>query len=373
MSDSARQESSPLSSAQQRLWFFWQLRPDGSEYNVPKATRLHGPLDPAAMERAVARLAERHSLLRATFPLVDGVPVLRIAPGATVPFTVTDLSDLPAPARERALDEQVDRLALGSFDLVHGPVFRAGLIRLAADDHVLVLAFHHIVVDGWSMGIVERDLGLDYTAALEGRTDAPPAAPHDYRDYAAEERRMLAGPRRAEAMAYWRGQLDGAPAQLSMPTDWPHPGVQSNAGDARSFQLPPQLAQQAQTLSVRQRVTKFVLLLGAYAALLSRLSGAEEVVIGVPVSGRTTLDVEGIVGLFVNMLPVRVRLRPGITFAELLLQVRDTFLAGHEYQDLPFQQVVEELQPDRLTSRHPVFQSVFTYEDVVAAPCGFPV
>jgi len=372
MSISARQDSSPLSSAQQRLWFFWQLKPNGSEYNVPQATRLRGPLDPAALERAVTRLAERHSLLRATFPLVDGAPVLLIAPHATVPFTVTDLTDLPAPARERALAEEVDRIALGAFDLVNGPVFRAGLVRLAADDHVLVLAFHHIVVDGWSMGIVQSDLAVEYTAALEGRPSPLSAPPHDYRDYAADERRMLAGPRRAEAMAYWRSQLAGAPQQLSLPTDWPHPSVQSNAGDARSFLLPPQLAQQAQALAVRRRVTRFVLLLAAYAALLSRLSGSEEVVVGVPVSGRTTLDVEGIVGLFVNMLPLRVRLRPGITFAELLVQVRDTFLAGHEYQDLPFQQVVEELQPERTTSRHPVFQSVFTYEDAVGEPSGLP-
>ena len=266
MSISARQDSSPLSSAQQRLWFFWQLKPNGSEYNVPQATRLRGPLDPAALERAVTRLAERHSLLRATFPLVDGAPVLLIAPHATVPFTVTDLTDLPAPARERAVAEEVDRIALGAFDLVNGPVFRAGLVRLAADDHVLVLAFHHIVVDGWSMGILQSDLAVEYTAALEGRPSPLSAPPHDYRDYAADERRMLAGPRRAEAMAYWRSQLAGAPQQLSLPTDWPHPSVQSNAGDARSFLLPPQLAQQAQALAVRRRVTRFVLLLAAYAA-----------------------------------------------------------------------------------------------------------
>ncbi|MDH6117663.1 amino acid adenylation domain-containing protein [Kitasatospora sp. GAS204B] len=365
---------SPLSAAQQRLWFFWQLRPRSSEYNVPKATRLRGPLDLPALAAALTRLTERHSLLRATFPTVDGTPMLRIAPAVTVPLPVTDLTDLPAPARERALGEAVDRLALGPFDLLHGPVFRAGLIRLAAEEHVLVLAFHHIVVDGWSLGIIERDLAGEYTAALDGNPRLPttPTPTYDYRDYAADERRMLAGPRRAEAMAYWRRQLADAPAQLQLPTDWPQPRVPSNAGDVRSFLLPPQLAQQAQALGRKKRVTKFVVLLSAYAALLARLTAAKEVVIGVPVSGRTSLEVEGVVGLFVNMLPLRVRVRPGLTFAELLPQVRDTFLAGHEYQDLPFQQVVEELAPERQTSRHPIFQSVFTYEDQSGAESGMP-
>ncbi len=370
-----QQDFSPLSSAQQRLWFFWQLRPDGSEYNVPKATRLRGDLDAPALERSIARLVERHAQLRATFPTVDGTPVLRTAPHATVPLTLVDLTDVPATARERALTDEVDRAALAPFDLVNGPVFRARLIRLATEEHVLVLAFHHIVVDGWSLGIVERDLAADYAAELAGapapQTGAPAA--YDYRDYVADERRMLAGPRRVEALAYWRDRLASAPPQLQLPTDWPHPQQPSHRGDTSSFLVSPQLGQQAQTLATRNRVTRFVVLLSAYAVLLSRLSASPEVVIGVPVSGRTTLEVEGVVGLFVNMLPLSVRVRPGMTFVELLHQVRDTFLAGHEYQDLPFQQVVEELQPERLTSRHPVFQSVFTYEDVAAgssAPAG---
>ncbi|WP_327070447.1 non-ribosomal peptide synthetase [Kitasatospora sp. NBC_01302] len=373
MSGDAHQPLSPLSSAQQRLWFFWQLRPDSSEYNVPQATRLRGPLDLPAMTRAVARLAERHSLLRATIPLVDGVPMMRIAPRLTVELPVTDLTDLPAPARERALGEAVDRLALSTFDLVGGPLFRAGLIRLAAEEHVLVLAFHHIVVDGWSIGLLQRDLNEEYAAALDGAPEQgaePAVEAYDYRDYAAAERQMLAGPRRAEAMAYWREQLAGAPEQFSLPTDWPHPAVPSGAGASRPFQFSPQLAQQLGTLATRYRVTKFTVLLSAYAVLLARLAGTAEVVIGVPVSGRTRLETERVVGLFVNVLPLRVRLRPGMTFAELLPQVRDTFLAGHEYQDLPFQQVVEELQPERTTSRHPIFQHAFSYESATTAVTG---
>ncbi|GAA1990946.1 non-ribosomal peptide synthetase [Kitasatospora viridis] len=366
-----RPEFSPLSAAQQRLWFFWQLRPESSDYHVPLATRLRGPLEPAALERAVARLAERHSMLRASFPLRDGAPVLRVPAALAVPLPVTDLTDLPEPARERALAEAVDRLALAPFDLCEGPLLRAGLVRLGPQEHVLVLSFHHIVVDGWSLGIVQRDLAEDYAAALDAARDGAgpllaeplPEPAHDYRDYTEAERSPAASVRRTEALAYWRGELAGAPDRLDLPTDWPHPKVASSDGAAAPFPIAPQLALRARELAMRQRVTRFVVLLAAHAVLLGRLSGDAEVVIGVPVSGRTRLADEGLVGLFVNMLPVRVRLRPQATFAELLVQVRDTFLAAHEYQDLPFQQLVEELVPERLTSRHPVFQSVFTYED----------
>ncbi len=367
---------SALSSAQQRLWFFWQLRPDGNEYNVPKTERLHGNLDISALQWAITRLVERHAILRATFPLVNGSPVLRIEPDAVVPLALTDLSGLPAAERELRATEEVDRVALGPFDLVNGPVFRAELIRLAEDDHILVLAFHHIVVDGWSLGIVGHELSALYTAALDqdpAAKDPLPELLHRYEDYVADEQRMLAGPGRAEALEYWRRHLASAPQQLPLPTDWPHPRTQSHTGDTTSFLLSPQLGQQIASLTSRHRVTKFIVLLSCYAALLSRLTSSEEVVIGVPVSGRTTLAVEGVVGLFVNMLPLCVRVRPGMTFVELLHHVRDTFLAGHEYQDLPFQQVVEGLRPERLTSRHPIFQCAFTYEDVpAAASSGLP-
>ncbi|WP_158288175.1 non-ribosomal peptide synthetase [Streptomyces sp. ICBB 8177] len=363
---------SPLASAQQRLWFFWQLRPQGSEYNVPRATRLRGTLDVAALEWAIGRLVERHDALRATYPVVDGRPVMRIAARAEVPLARTDLTDLPATARPAAADEEVNRAALEPFDLAGGPVFRARLIRLAEEDHILLLAFHHIVVDGWSLGIVEREIATLYAARRDGAPDPLPDPPHAYEDYVAAERRMLDGPRRAEALAYWRRQLADAPSQLTMPTDRPHPAVADHTGDSAPFLVSPQLGQEIQALAKRLRVTRFVVLLGCYAALLSRLSSSEEVVVGVPVSGRTTLEVEDVVGLFVNMLPVRVRVAPGMTFGALLHHVRDTFLAGHEYQDLPFQQVVEELQPERLTSRHPVFQAAFTYEDTLDEGSALP-
>ncbi|MEV0275649.1 amino acid adenylation domain-containing protein [Streptomyces sp. NPDC050610] len=355
---------SALSSAQQRLWFLWQLRPDGNEYNVPRATRLRGPLDVPALRRALDRLVDRHDVLRATFPTVDGAPALRISPRGGVPLALTDLSRSPAAAREAAMGEAVTRAALAPFDLTNGPVFRAELIRLADDDHALVLAFHHIVVDGWSLGILDRELSALYQAALSGAADPLPAPARSYQEYVAAERRLLDGPRSREALDYWRSELAGAQLKLPLPTDRPHPAAQSFDGDSRPFALPPELGKQLEAVASRYRSTRFITLLAAYAVLLSRLASTPDLVIGVPVSGRTELEVEGTVGLFVNMLPLRVRCAPDTAFGTLVQQVRDTFLAGHEYQDLPFQLLVEELQPDRSTARHPLFQTVVTYEDL---------
>ncbi|MFF9478420.1 amino acid adenylation domain-containing protein [Streptomyces sp. NPDC014733] len=361
-----------LSSAQQRLWFLWQLRPDGNEYNVPRATRLRGALDADALRRALDRLVARHDALRASFPTVAGAPVLRIAAEASVELPLTDLSALPAAERDAALDEAVTRAALAPFDLAHGPVLRAELIRLAPDDHALVLTFHHIVVDGWSMGIIDRELAVLYAAMVAGDDDPQAAPARSYRDCVAAEQRLLAGPRRHEALDHWRAELAGAPLELALPTDRPHPAAPSFAGDSRVFPVPSELAERVDAVAVRHRVTRFITLLSGYAALLSRMTCASDLVIGVPVSGRTEMEVEGTVGLFVNMMPVRVRCTADTTFGALLHQVRDTILAGHEYQDLPFQLLVEEVQPDRSTARHPLFQTVVTYEDLPADGTALP-
>ncbi|MFE7117386.1 amino acid adenylation domain-containing protein, partial [Streptomyces sp. NPDC057654] len=368
---SAEAPLSALSSAQQRLWFLWQLRPDGNEYNVPRATRLRGPLDVPALQQALDRLIERHDVLRATFPTVDGAPALRIAPRGSVPPALTDLSRSPAATREAAMNEAVARAALAPFDLTNGPVFRADLIRIADDDHALVLNFHHIVVDGWSLGVLDRELSALYQAALDQAAsdggeaaDPLPAPARSYREYVAAERRLLDGPRSREALDYWRAELDGAQLKLPLPTDRPHPATQSFDGEGRAFAVPAGLGQRLEAVASRYRSTRFITLLAAYAVLMSRMASTPDVIIGVPVSGRTDLEVEGTVGLFVNMLPLRVRCAPDTAFGTLVQQVRDTFLAGHEYQDLPFQLLVEELQPDRSTSRHPLFQTVVTYEDV---------
>jgi len=350
---------SPLSFAQQRLWFLWRLRQDSGEYNVPKVTRLRGALDASALRWAVDRLAARHRVLTATFPTVADQPVMGRG-NVSVPWEFVDLTS--EQDRQTRLEAAVSETAGGPFDLVRGPVARAQLIRRSADDHVLVLVFHHIVVDGWSMGIIDRELAVLYDARRRGQPDPLPGVPYQYDDYIDAERRLLAGPRRTAAIDYWRRQLADAPAQLPLPTDRPHGGP-FVAGDVRPFVLPADLRTGVEALSRAHKVTRFVTLLAGYAALLFRVTGVSDLVIGVPVSGRTSSQVESIVGLFVNMLPLRLRVTPSTTFAELLRQVRDTFLAGYEHQDLPFQLLVEELRPERAPFRQPLFQAVFAYEE----------
>lgn len=355
-----------LSSAQERLWFLWQLRPSGDEYNVPAITRLSGPLSLSALRHAIGRLSDRHQVLRAVFPMVDGTPAMRIT-DRTAETVMVDLSTTPRAERERELRALVSAAALAPFDLENGPVFRPTVIRVAPDDHVLVLAIHHIVVDGWSLGVIDQELALFYNAALRAEPDPVPEPPAQYEEHVRAERDMLGGARGRDALGFWHGQLDGAPPYSSLAVDRPHRAV-DYAGGLRGVDLDAPLCSDIQALGRSHRVTRFLTFLAAYAALLHRITGDTDLVIGVPVSGRTSLQAERIVGLFVNMMPIRVRVDATATFADLLGRVRDAFLAAHAYQDLPFQRVLEVLRPDRTGGRHPVFQNVFAYEE--PAPLG---
>jgi amino acid adenylation domain-containing protein len=334
----------------------WRLRQDSAEYNVPKVTRLRGAFDETALRWAVDRVVARHRVLNATFPTSADQPGMRFG-DAPVPWEFVDLTD-----GQDGLAGAVAQAVVAPFDLVRGPVFRARLIRSSAEDHTLVLVFHHIVVDGWSLGIIDRELAALYEARRRGEPDPLPELAFQYDDYVDAERRLLAGPRGTAALDYWRRQLADVPAGLPLPTDRPH-SAPFVTGDARPFDLTDELRSGVEALSRAYRATRFVTLLAGYAALLFRVTGVSDLVIGVPVSGRTSSQVEPIVGLFVNMVPVRLRVTSSTTFAELLLQVRDTFLAGYEYQDLPFQQLVEQLRPERAPFRHPLFQAVFAYEE----------
>lgn len=357
---------SPLSSAQERLCFLWQLRPGGDEYNVPALTRLRGPLNLPALRHAIGRLAERHQVLRAVFPMVNDAPMMRIT-DRVAETVLIDLSRTPIAEREAELRALVSATALAPFDLVNGPVFRPTVIRFAPEDHVLVLATHHIVVDGWSLGVIDQELAAFYNAALRGEPDPDPEPPVQYEEHVRAERDMLDGAKGREALEFWRGRLDGAPPYSSLTGDRPHRSI-DYAGGLCGTDLDASLCSHIQAVGRSYRVTRFLTFLAAYAALLHRSTGDTDIVIGVPVSGRTSLQVERVVGLFVNMMPIRVRVEATTTFAELLGRVRDAFLSAHAYQDLPFQKVVEVLRPERAGGRHPVFQNVFAYEE--PAPFG---
>src|SRR3569833_2167049 len=370
--DADGERSAPLSPAQQRLWSLWRLRPDGDEYNVAHAVRLQGRLDVAALEEALRRLTDRHVVLRTTFPTVDGTPTAHRGSVGPVAMTITDLSALPVAKREPALATEVACTVLTPFDLTEGPLFRAHLVRLADDDHALVLTLHHIVTDGLSMGIVDQELPALYEARLASTGDPLPPPGLQYHEWAADEVRRAAGTDHADAVAYWRRQLADAPERSLLPSGPPDADRSRGTGSGRPVDLPLASVEQVTTLCSRYQVTRFVALLSVHAALLARKSAADEVVLGEPVSGRTSLDVEFVGGLVVYMLPLRIRIGPDTTFVDLMRQVQETFLAGLEHQDLPFQQLVEEVHPRRSLSRHPLFQTVFNYRESPAEQRPWP-
>ncbi|MBB1062183.1 condensation domain-containing protein, partial [Marilutibacter spongiae] len=348
----------PLSFAQQRLWFIDQLdRSAGSAYHIPSAMRLDGPLDARALQAALDGIVARHEVLRTTFAPVEGGACQVIA-SASTPFDLAhhDLSHLDDDARDEAVARHAAAEERAPFDLEQGPLIRGRLLRLADEAHVLLVTQHHIVSDGWSIGVLTRELVELYDAVLEERAHRLPALPVQYADYAVWQRahRSL-----ESQVAYWRQALEGAPALLELPADHARPSRQSHAGGILPVSLPPALCEALHSLSRVHGTTLFMTLLAGWSALLSRLSGQDEVVVGTPVANRQRTEVEPLIGFFVNTLALRVGFDASTTVASLLDQVREHTLEAYAHQDVPFEQVVEAVQPVRSLAHSPVFQAVF--------------
>ncbi|MBZ4423385.1 condensation domain-containing protein, partial [Myxococcus sp. RHSTA-1-4] len=292
----------PLSFAQQRLWVIDQLEPGGAAYNIPTALRLRGPLDVAAMERAFTALVERHESLRTTFAVQDGEPVQVIHAPPRFPLAVVDLSTLPPAECEAEARRLVSREAQRPFDLANGPVFRALLLRLGEQDHVLLGTMHHIVSDGWSMGVLVRELAALYASQATGQDSHLPALPIQYADFAAWQRAWLRGEALERQLGYWRQQLSGAAPVLELPTDKPRPAVQSHRGAWQPVLLSKPLTEALLALCRREGLTPFMALLAAWQVLLARYSGQDDVSVGSPIAGRTRQETEGLIGFFVNTL-----------------------------------------------------------------------
>jgi amino acid adenylation domain-containing protein len=375
----AEGEPAPLSFAQRRLWFLDRLEP-GAMYNSPLALRVHGALDASALQRALGEMVRRHASLRSVFRADARGEGEQVAlPAGGFPLPSDDLSALAGDEREaralRIVHDEVRR----PFDLAAGPVFRARLLRLAADEHVLVLAMHHVVSDGWSLGVLFRELGALYEAFS---ADAPaplalgpsPLAPLplQYADYAAWQRGHWTEERLAAQLAWWRRALEGAPAVLELPADRPRPAVQSHRGARLRVALPHALAEGARALARREGATPFMVMLAAFQVLLWRWSGEDDLVVGSPVAGRTRPETEGLIGFFVNTLPLRADLSGDPAFAALLHRVRNTTLGAYQHQDLPFERLVEALHPGRSLSHAPVFQHVFALQNATPAELRLP-
>ncbi|MBB4636057.1 non-ribosomal peptide synthetase [Longimicrobium terrae] len=353
----------PLSFAQQRLWFLEQLGDLGSAYHIHRPLRLRGELDREALVRTLDGLMARHDALRTTFVRVDGAPAQRIAParGSRFPLVEHDLRGEADP--EAALAPLMAAEANARFDLEHGPLIRGRLVRVAEDDHVLLLTMHHIVSDGWSMGVLFSEMAAGYAAHRAGREPALADLPVQYPDYAAWQRRWVEGDVLREQAEYWTGALAGAPGLLELPADRPRPAEMDHRGAQLGVELDEELTAGVRALSRRHGATPFMTVLAAWATVLSRLSGQSDVVVGTPTAGRGRRELEGLIGFFVNTLALRLDLAGGPTVAELLAQTRTRVLAAQHHQDIPFEQVVERVDPARSMSHTPLFQVLLTWQN----------
>jgi amino acid adenylation domain-containing protein len=358
-----RSRSFPLSFAQQRLWLLDQLNPGNPAFNLSAALRLTGQLDLSAVERSLYEIVRRHETLRTTFAEEDGQPVQRIAAYSTLPIPVVNLSQLSAAERESETRRLAAENALAPFDLTAGPLVRAKLLRLGEREHVILFAIHHIVADGWSLALLTRELGVLYEAFRRGQPSPLAELPIQYVDYADWQGKWLQGKRSTQQLQYWMKQLDALPV-LELPTDQPRPAVQTHRGAACELLLPQPLWERLKTLNAKEGVTPFMSLLAVFKTLLSRYTGEQDIVVGTPIKGRNRIEVEGLIGFFLNTLVLRTSLSGNPTYRELLSRVRRVAVEAFANQDLPFERLVEHLQPNRDLSRTPLFQVFFNMLDV---------
>ncbi|HLL48029.1 MAG TPA: amino acid adenylation domain-containing protein, partial [Longimicrobiaceae bacterium] len=353
----------PVSFSQQRLWFIQQMEPGSAAYNMPHALRVRGALDVGALERSFDALRARHETLRTVFAAVDGEPVQLVGAPEHVELPVTDLRAFPGEAREAEVRRRVQEEAALPFDLAAGPLMRVRLLRLGAEEWALLITMHHIVGDGWSNGILVRELSACYSAFSRGEEPRLPPLPVQYADFAAWQRDWLSGETLELQLDWWRGRLAGAPPLLAVPTDRPRAAAQGPGGADRAFALKPETGAALHALARRERATLFMALVAAWQALLGRYSGQDDVLVGTPVAGRSRVDVEGLIGFFVNTLVLRGDLGGAPTFAALLRRVREATLGAYAHQDVPFEKLVMELHPERSLTHTPFYQAVFTFQN----------
>jgi amino acid adenylation domain-containing protein/non-ribosomal peptide synthase protein (TIGR01720 family) len=362
----------PLSYAQERLWFLEQMGLVGVAYSMAVSVRLHGMLIRNALRGALDEILVRHEAMRTTFSQHQGVAIQQVHDRCEFQLQEIDLTAATQTAIETLLAQHAEAEANAPFDLEQGPLIRGRLIRLAEQDHVLMLTMHHIVSDGWSMGILIREVAWIYSSLLHGQTSGLPPLPIQYADYAIWQRQWLVGEVLQEQLSYWREQLSDAPVLLELPGDRPRPLAQSYCGGSVSIELGTQLSAGLRRLAQQHEATLFMVLYAGLTIVLSRLSGQRDMVIGVPVANRQRVELEGLIGFFVNTLPLRTRVSDEWSVAEYLARVRRMMLDGYSHQDVPFEQIVETIQPPRSLSHSPVFQVLFALQNAPQSELHLP-
>lgn len=355
-----------LSYAQQRMWFLWQLDPLSGAYNLPGAVRLSGRLDLGALEQAFASLVARHATLRTLFQRQADDSLRQVPGSASLAIDQVDFSHLSADERELAVANAAGQQSQLPFDLSSGPLLRVTLLKLAAQEHVLLLTLHHIVSDGWSMNVLIDEFIRCYDAFEAGVQPQLPPLPIQYSDYALWQRRWLEAGEQARQLAYWQAQLGNEHPVLELPTDHPRPALPSHRGTRYEFAIDPQLAEQLRTTAQQHNITLFMLLLGAFNALLHRYTGQTDIRVGVPIANRNRAEIEGLIGFFVNTQVLRTQLDGQTRVDDLLRAIKETALGAQAHQDLPFERLVEALKLERSLSHTPLFQVMYNHQPQVA-------
>ena len=354
----------PLSFAQQRLWFFEQLTPGNFTYHILAGVRLTGTLDARSLDRSLNELVKRHEVLRTAFKTINGQPVQAIASNLELKILEINLRSLPETARDREVERLIAAESKLAFDLSQAPLLRAKLLQLSDSNWVLLLSTHHIISDAWSMGIFIQELATFYQAFCTGKPSPLPELSVQYADFASWQRQWLQGEVLETQVAYWKKQLGGNLPVLNLPTDRPRSAVQTFRGAVHKFTIPKAIAEEIAQLSQREKTTLFMTLLAAFKTLLYRYTGQEDILVGSPIANRNRREIEEVIGLFANTLVFRTNLSSNPTFKELLGRVREVALGAYNHQDLPFEKLVEILQPERDLSHNPLFQVLFSLRNV---------
>nr|WP_081431391.1 non-ribosomal peptide synthetase [Moorena bouillonii] len=358
----ANKEELPLSFAQQRLWFLEQLQQSSSVYNEQTALHLRGSVDVTILEQVLTEIVNRHEVMRSNFTMVDGSPVMVISPHLKITLPIVDLQQLTEPEQFAQLQQLAVEEAQRPFDLAEGLLLRVSLLRLGEEEHVLLLTIHHIIWDGWSMGVFIEELSALYSAFCSQQPSPLPELPIQYRDFASWQRQWFTGEVLENQLNYWKKQLAGIPTLLELPTDRPRPPVQTSQGSSLDFELNGELTQKLQALSQASGATLYMTLLAAWATLLYRYSAQEDIAIGSPIANRTRQEIEPLIGFFANTLVLRNDLSGNPSFLELLARVRSCAMDAYANQDVPFEQLVEVLKPERSLSHSPLFQVMFGFQ-----------
>nr|WP_236065157.1 non-ribosomal peptide synthetase [Reticulibacter mediterranei] len=358
------QGNAPLSFAQQRLWFLDQMNPNDPAYNISVRLHLSGNLNVSAVRQSLNQVVERHEILRTTFVVREGKPVQQVVPAMSIPIPIVDLRNIDKKEQEKQIELATQNDALMPFDLKHGPLLRATLLQVGSQDYIFLFTMHHIICDGWSYRVLVDELAVLYEHIAFDTSEQLPALPLQYSDYAIWQRKWMQGTLLDQRLAYWQMQLAGAPPLLELPIARSRPAIQTFRGKQHIFRLSPRMLELLQRLSQRSGTTLFMVLLAGFQLLLARYSGQTDILVGTPIANRAYTELEALIGFFVNTVVLRTRISGELTVWELLARVRTTALNAYAYQDLPFEKLVEVLQPERDLSYSPLFQIAFVLQNV---------